>query len=39
LAEKVFRLGAWRKLKNDILPFVNAIRKALGFPQIEELPA
>lgn len=39
LAEKVFDLGAWRKLKNDILPFVNAIRKALGFPQIEELPA
>lgn len=38
LAEKVFQLGAWQKLQPIVLPFLNAVRKAVGLDSIEGLP-
>lgn len=37
LAEKVFALGVWPKLKPEALKFLNAIRKTVGLPTIEDL--
>jgi putative ATP-dependent endonuclease of OLD family len=37
LAEKVFALGAWPKLKTDALKFLNAILQAVGLPPVEDL--
>ncbi len=39
LAGKVFSLGLWPALKPQLLPFCNAVRVALGLPEIEDLPA
>lgn len=39
LAGKVFRLGLWPALKPQLLPFCNAVRVALGLPEVEDLPA
>jgi putative ATP-dependent endonuclease of OLD family len=37
LAEKVFSLGAWSALKPQLMPFCNALRKAVGLPEIADL--
>ena len=37
LAEKVFSLGLWPKLKPQIIPFCNAVRKAVGLAEIQDL--
>jgi putative ATP-dependent endonuclease of OLD family len=38
LAGKVFSLGLWPVLKPQLLPFCNAIRKAIDLPEIPDLP-
>ncbi|MGK3945312.1 hypothetical protein ABK046_44080, partial [Streptomyces caeruleatus] len=38
LAGKVFSLGLWAGLKPQLLPFCNAIRKAVDLPEIPDLP-
>lgn len=38
LAGKVFSLGLWAGLKPQLLPFCNAIRKAVNLPEIPDLP-
>jgi putative ATP-dependent endonuclease of OLD family len=38
LAGKVFSLGLWPGLKPQLLPFCNAVRKAIDLPEIPELP-
>lgn len=38
LAGKVFSLGLWPGLKPQLLPFCNAIRKAVDLPEIPDLP-
>jgi putative ATP-dependent endonuclease of OLD family len=37
LASKIFKLGAWPKLKPQLLPFCNAVRKAVGLAEIQDL--
>jgi hypothetical protein len=37
LAGKVFSLGAWPALKPQLLPFCNAVRKAVGLEEIQDL--
>lgn len=37
LAEKVIALGAWPKLKPDIIGFFNAVRQQLNMEKIEDL--
>jgi putative ATP-dependent endonuclease of OLD family len=37
LLEKVFALGVWPQLKNQLLPFVNAVRTTLSLPEIQDL--
>lgn len=37
LAKKVFSLGAWPTLKPQLLPFCNAVRKAAGLDEIQDL--
>jgi putative ATP-dependent endonuclease of the OLD family len=37
LAEKMFSLGAWPALKPQLMPFCNAVRKAVGLPEIQDL--
>jgi putative ATP-dependent endonuclease of OLD family len=37
LANKIFKLGAWPKLKPQLLPFCNAVRKAVGLGEIQDL--
>ena len=37
LAGKMFSLGAWSALKLQILPFCNAIRKAVDLPEIKDI--
>jgi putative ATP-dependent endonuclease of OLD family len=39
LGAKVFALGLWPRLKDRILPFCNAVRKALKLPPLEDLPS
>ena len=38
LAEKVFRLGVWPKLESQTLPFLNAVRAAVGLAKVFSLP-
>lgn len=38
LAGKVFSLGVWPSLKPQLLPFCNAVRRAIDLPEIPELP-
>ncbi|MCU7917996.1 MAG: ATP-binding protein [Candidatus Thiodiazotropha sp. (ex Epidulcina cf. delphinae)] len=38
LATLMFALGAWPSLRPQILPFLNAVRNALGQPELEDLP-
>jgi putative ATP-dependent endonuclease of OLD family len=38
LASKVFSLGLWPGFKPQLLPFCNAVRKAVDLPEIPELP-
>jgi len=37
LAEKMFSLGAWSALKEQLLPFCNAVRKAVDLPEIQDV--
>ena len=37
LAEKVFSLGIWPNLKPKLMPFCNAVRKAVGLEEILDL--
>ena len=37
LEAKLFSLDLWPKLKDQLLPFVNAVRKALGLTEIQEV--
>lgn len=37
LAGKMFSLGAWPMLKQQLLPFCNAVRKAVNLPDIQDL--
>jgi putative ATP-dependent endonuclease of OLD family len=39
LAEKLFTLGLWPALKPQLLPFCNAVRIAVGLPELSDLPA
>ena len=39
LAAKVFRFGLWPQLKEQLLPFLNAVRKAVSLPEISTLPS
>lgn len=34
LAEKVFAFGVWPKLADELLPFVNAVRRSVGLTEI-----
>ncbi|MEJ0024962.1 MAG: ATP-binding protein [Rhizomicrobium sp.] len=38
LAGKIFSLGAWPVLKPQLLPFCNAVRKAIDLPDVADLP-
>lgn len=35
LANKMFELGLWPKLQDQLLPFVNAVRDAVGLPAVQ----
>ncbi|RSV14805.1 ATP-binding protein [Sphingomonas sp. ABOLG] len=35
LADKVFELGLWPKVQDRLLPFVNAVRAAIGLPAVQ----
>ena len=37
LAAKVFALGLWPKLKPELMPFCNAVRKAVDLAEIQDL--
>ncbi|MEM0898882.1 MAG: ATP-binding protein [Pseudomonadota bacterium] len=37
LADKMFALGVWPTLRSDLLPFINAIRAALGQAEITDI--
>ena len=37
LAGKIFSLGAWSMLKPQLMPFCNAVRKAVDLPEIQDL--
>jgi len=37
LAAKVFTLGIWPKLKPELLPFCNAVRKAVDLDEIQDV--
>ena len=37
LLEKVFSLGAWPKVKPQLIVFCNAVRKAVGLAEIQDL--
>lgn len=37
LAEKLFALGIWPALRPRLMPFCNAVRKAVDLPDIEDL--
>jgi putative ATP-dependent endonuclease of OLD family len=37
LANKVFTMGLWPNLKEQLLPFANAVRRALVLPQITDI--
>src|SRR3546814_12826431 len=35
LAEKMFALGRWPQVQPQLLPFVNAVRDAVGLPAVQ----
>ena len=35
LAEKMFALGLWPQVQPQLLPFVNAVRDAVGLPAVQ----
>jgi putative ATP-dependent endonuclease of OLD family len=37
LADKMFSLGLWGKLSPHLLPFCNAVRRAIGLPDVKDL--
>jgi putative ATP-dependent endonuclease of OLD family len=37
LAEKIFSLGAWSALRPQLMPFCNALRKAVDLPNIGDI--
>jgi len=37
LAEKMFSLGVWPALRAQLMPFCNAVRKAIGLPAVEDI--
>ena len=37
LAEKIFSLGAWSALRPQLMPFCNALRKAVDLPSIADI--
>ena len=37
LAEKIFSLGAWSALRPQLMPFCNALRKAVDLPNIADI--
>ncbi len=37
LAGKIFSLGAWPALKPQLMPFCNAVRKAVGLAELQDL--
>jgi len=37
LLGKMFTLGAWPELKSQLMVFCNAVRKAVGLPEIQDL--
>jgi putative ATP-dependent endonuclease of OLD family len=37
LAAKVFSLGAWHKLRQELLPFCNAVRKTVDLDEVADL--
>jgi putative ATP-dependent endonuclease of OLD family len=37
LLEKMFSLGAWPEVKPQLMVFCNAVRKAVGLPEIQDL--
>jgi putative ATP-dependent endonuclease of OLD family len=38
LATKVFGFELWPQVKNQLLPFLNAVRVAISLPEITDLP-
>ena len=38
LGNKVFSLGVWSNLENEILPFLNAVRSTIGLGPLSSLP-
>ena len=38
LLAKVLTLGLWPKLRDELLPFINAVRKEAGLPELADLP-
>jgi hypothetical protein len=38
LAEKVFSLGLWPQFRDRLLPFANAVRRAVGLTDVDDLP-
>jgi putative ATP-dependent endonuclease of the OLD family len=38
LATKMFAIGLWPTFKDRLLPFLNAIRGAIGLPDLQDLP-
>ena len=38
LEAKLFTLGIWPQLKDQLLPFCNAVRKAVGLAEIQDVP-
>jgi putative ATP-dependent endonuclease of OLD family len=37
LARKTFSLGAWSTLKRQIMPFCNAVQRAVGLPEMADI--
>jgi putative ATP-dependent endonuclease of OLD family len=38
LLVKLFTFGLWPKVKDELLPFINGVRKVTGFAEIADLP-
>jgi putative ATP-dependent endonuclease of the OLD family len=38
VADKMMAMGLWPQFKPHLMPFVNAVRNAVGLQQIEDLP-
>jgi putative ATP-dependent endonuclease of OLD family len=37
LAGKILPLGAWKELRDQLLPFLNAVRKTMGLSELTDL--